>query len=76
LHNNSSIPSSLTDLSRETKDFLTTKVLNVHLGTVDEKGSKKGNTLYTINYRADPSDYDTYLPGVQKIVDSFRMLVS
>ncbi|HEU4444694.1 MAG TPA: hypothetical protein VFR94_08470 [Nitrososphaeraceae archaeon] len=23
---------------QETKDFLTTKVLNIHLGTVDEKG--------------------------------------
>jgi hypothetical protein len=32
--------------------------------------------LFTISYTADPSDYDTYLPGVQKIVDSFRMLIS
>jgi hypothetical protein len=38
--------------------------------------SVNGTKLYTINYSADPSDYDAYLPGVQKIVDSFRMLVS
>jgi hypothetical protein len=25
--------------------------------------------LFTINYHADPSDYDNYLPGVQKIVE-------
>lgn len=38
--------------------------------------SKKGDKLYSINYEADPFDYDTNLPGVQKIVDSFRMFVS
>jgi hypothetical protein len=38
--------------------------------------SKNGTKLYSIEYRADPSDYDTYWPGVQKIVDSFKMLVS
>jgi hypothetical protein len=32
--------------------------------------------LFTISYTADPSDYNTYLPGVQKIVDSFRVLIS
>lgn len=37
--------------------------------------SINGTKLYTINYTADPSEYDTYLPGVQKIVDSFKMLV-
>lgn len=31
------------------------------------------NRLYSIEYWADPSDYDTYLPGVQKIVDSFKI---
>jgi hypothetical protein len=35
-----------------------------------------GTKMYAIEYRADPSDYDKYWPGVQKIVDSFRMLVS
>lgn len=38
--------------------------------------SINGTKLYTINYSADPSEYDIYLPGVQKIVDSFKMLVS
>src|SRR5918992_421265 len=38
--------------------------------------STNGTKLYAIEYRADPSDYDKYWPGVQKIVDSLRMLVS
>jgi hypothetical protein len=38
--------------------------------------SINGTKLYTINYTADPAEYNTYLPGVQKIVDSFKMLVS
>ena len=27
--------------------------------------SKNGTKLYSISYVADPSDYNTYLPGVQ-----------
>jgi hypothetical protein len=38
--------------------------------------SINGTKLYSIGYTAHPSDYHTYLPGVQKIVDSFIMLVS
>jgi hypothetical protein len=38
--------------------------------------AKKGDKMYTIIYRADPSDYATYLPGLQKIADSFHMFVS
>jgi hypothetical protein len=38
--------------------------------------SIKGTRLYTILYAADPSDYDTYLPGVQNMVDTLRMVVS
>jgi hypothetical protein len=37
--------------------------------------SVNGTKLYTIEYWADPFDSTTYLPGVQKIVDSFRMLI-
>ena len=35
--------------------------------------SINGTKLYTIEYRADPSEYDIYLPGLQKIVDSLGM---
>lgn len=38
--------------------------------------SINGTKLYSIDYTAHPSDYHTYLPDVQKIVDSFRMLAS
>jgi hypothetical protein len=38
--------------------------------------SINGTKLYTINYSAGPSEYDTYLPGVQKIVESFKIHVS
>jgi hypothetical protein len=38
--------------------------------------SKKGDKMYSIIYSADPSDYATYLPGLQTIADSFQMFVS
>jgi hypothetical protein len=38
--------------------------------------AKNGTKVSTIHYWADPSDYHTYLPGLQKIADSFFMFVS
>ena len=43
---------------RETKDFLTTKVLNVHLGTVDEKGHAN---IHPTWYYYDPSKEKIYV---------------
>ncbi len=33
-----------------------------------------GNKIYTIIFNADPADYPTYLPIIQKIIDSFDIL--
>lgn len=33
-----------------------------------------GNKIYTIIFNADPADYPTYLPVIQKIIDSFDIL--
>jgi hypothetical protein len=33
-----------------------------------------GNKIYTIIFNADPGDYPTYLPLIQKIIDSFDVL--
>jgi hypothetical protein len=38
--------------------------------------SISGDKLYTISYLADRADYATYLPDVQKIVDTFGMLAT
>jgi serine/threonine-protein kinase len=33
-----------------------------------------GNKIYTILFNADPADYSTYLPIIQKMIDSFVIL--
>jgi hypothetical protein len=33
-----------------------------------------GNKIYTIIFNADPGDYPTYLPVIQKMIDSFDVL--
>ena len=33
-----------------------------------------GNKIYTILFNADPADYQTYLPIIQKMTDSFAIL--
>lgn len=45
-------------LEQETKDFLTTKVLNIHLGTVDEKGHANVHPAW---YYYDPSKEKIYI---------------
>jgi hypothetical protein len=39
-----------------------------------EVGTLSGNSKYTIIYEALSSDYLTYLPAAQKMIDSFRLL--
>jgi hypothetical protein len=39
-----------------------------------EVGTISGNTKYTIIYEALSSDYLSYLPAAQKMIDSFRIL--
>jgi hypothetical protein len=39
-----------------------------------EVGTSSGNSKYTIIYEALSSDYLTYLPAAQKMMDSFRLL--
>jgi serine/threonine-protein kinase len=46
---------------RATFDTLQTWVIN-------------GNKIYTILFNADPADYSTYLPIIQKMIDSFAIL--
>jgi hypothetical protein len=46
---------------RATFDTLQTWVMN-------------GNKIYTILFNADPADYSTYLPIIQKMIDSFVIL--
>jgi general stress protein 26 len=43
---------------QELKDFLTTKVLNLHLGTVDENGHAN---IHPLGYYYDPSNNKFYL---------------
>jgi general stress protein 26 len=43
---------------QELKDFLTTKVLNLHLGTVDENGHAN---IHPVGYYYDPSNNKFYL---------------
>ena len=43
---------------QETKDFLTTKILNVHLGTVDDKGHAN---IHPSWYYYDPSEEKIYV---------------
>ncbi len=43
---------------QDVKDFLTTKVLNLHLGTVDEEGHPN---IHPVGYYYDQSDYKFYI---------------
>ena len=36
--------------------------------------SLKGNRAYVITYTAKPDDYDTYLPMVDEIIESFQTI--